>query len=86
MNLINALYNQIWLCGVKIAGILDLINFSFTAKYPSVIQIPNPEILQSMVAEAAYYRAIQRGFSVGNDLGDWLEAEKEIMVRIAFEN
>ena len=86
MNLINALYNQIWLCGVNITGILDLINFSFTAKYPSVIQIPNTEILESMVAEAAYYRANQRGFSTGNDLGDWLEAEKEIMVRIAFEN
>ena len=86
MNLINALTNQIWLCGVNIAGILDLIKFGFIAKYPSVIQIPNTEILESMVAEAAYYRANQRGFSVGNDLGDWLEAEKEIMVRFALEN
>ncbi|PZN78715.1 MAG: hypothetical protein DM484_12625 [Candidatus Methylumidiphilus alinenensis] len=60
--------------------------FGFTAKHPSVIQMPNPEILESMVAEAAYYRANQRGFSVGNDLGDWLEAEKEIMERIALEN
>ena len=31
-----------------------------------------------MVAEAAYYRAEARGFSGGNLLEDWLEAEREI--------
>jgi hypothetical protein len=31
-----------------------------------------------MVAEAAYYRAQQRGFSAGGEVDDWLEAEREI--------
>ena len=29
------------------------------------------------VAEAAYYRAQQRGFSGSSELEDWLEAERE---------
>ena len=36
-----------------------------------------------MVAEAAYYRAGERGFASGGELGDWLEAEKEILARLA---
>jgi hypothetical protein len=32
---------------------------------------------------ASYYRADQRGFAAGNDLYDWLEAEKEILARFA---
>jgi hypothetical protein len=31
-----------------------------------------------MVAEAAYYRAQQRGFTAGSEVDDWLEAEREI--------
>lgn len=30
------------------------------------------------IAEAAYFRAEQRGFAPGNEMGDWLEAEAEI--------
>lgn len=33
---------------------------------------------QHMIAEAAYFRAMQRGFNGGNSLDDWLEAEREI--------
>lgn len=38
-----------------------------------------------MIAEAAYYRAEQRGFSPEQETEDWLEAEKQIekMVRVA---
>ena len=32
-----------------------------------------------MIAEAAYYLAQKRGFIAGNEMDDWLEAEKEIM-------
>ena len=35
---------------------------------------------QSMIAEAAYYRAEKRGFAPGHDLDDWLEAEALIEV------
>jgi len=30
------------------------------------------------IAEAAYYKAEQRGFAPGLEEGDWLDAEKEI--------
>ena len=43
--------------------------------------MPTPKVLENMVAEAAYYRADQRGFAAGNELYDWLEAEKEILAR-----
>ena len=32
-----------------------------------------------MIAEAAYYRAQQRGFQPGYELEDWLAAENEIV-------
>lgn len=35
-----------------------------------------------MVAEAAYYRAQQRGFSAGGEVDDWLTAEREISQRL----
>lgn len=38
--------------------------------------------LRELIAEAAYYRAKQRGFAPGYELQDWVEAEAEVMVRI----
>jgi hypothetical protein len=35
----------------------------------------------SMIAEAAYYRALERGFVAGRELEDWIIAEIEIDVR-----
>jgi hypothetical protein len=34
--------------------------------------------LFSMIAEAAYYRAEQRGFAPGGEFEDWLAAEAEV--------
>lgn len=31
-----------------------------------------------MIAEAAYYRALRRGFNGGDPVDDWLDAEQEI--------
>ena len=31
-----------------------------------------------LIAEAAYFKAAQRGFAKGGELGDWIEAEAEI--------
>lgn len=31
-----------------------------------------------MIAETAYYKAEKRGFMPGNEIQDWLEAEKEV--------
>ncbi len=33
---------------------------------------------EQMIAEAAYFRAEQRGFSPGNEMSDWLEAEASV--------
>jgi hypothetical protein len=44
---------------------------------------PTHEERQRMVAEAAYYRALQRGFSAGGEMDDWLAAEREIDRRFA---
>lgn len=40
-------------------------------------RIPQEE-RQRMIAEAAYFRAMQRGFSGGDPVDDWLVAEREI--------
>lgn len=45
---------------------------------PEVSPEPGEDIYK-MIAEAAYYRAEQRGFSPGDEMVDWLEAEKEIL-------
>lgn len=33
---------------------------------------------EQMIAEAAYFRAQQRGFEPGNEMFDWLQAEADI--------
>jgi len=38
----------------------------------------NPEERYKMIAEAAFLRAERRGFVDGDDLRDWLDAEREI--------
>lgn len=41
-------------------------------------QAVSDEERQNLIAQAAYFRASERGFSNGDALGDWLVAEKEI--------
>ena len=36
-----------------------------------------------LIAEAAYYRALRRGFTNGSPESDWLEAEAEIVALLA---
>lgn len=33
---------------------------------------------EQWIAEAAYFRAEQRGFSPGNEMSDWLDAEADV--------
>jgi hypothetical protein len=42
----------------------------------------SPDETKRLIAEAAYYRAKQRGFAPGRELEDWIEAESEVMGRI----
>ena len=41
------------------------------------MRIPDEE-LHRQIAEAAYYRAAERGFAPGRELEDWLHAEAQI--------
>lgn len=36
-----------------------------------------------MIAEAAYYRAVKRGFVGGDTVNDWLEAQAEVDAELA---
>ena len=49
-----------------------------TASSNSPGQLISAEERERMIAEAAYFRAMQRGFSSGDPLDDWLAAEREI--------
>jgi hypothetical protein len=44
----------------------------------SPAELVSVEERQRMIAEAAYFRAQQRGFNGGDPLDDWLAAEQEI--------
>ena len=48
-------------------------------KTPEQRAEPNPDELRQRIAEAAYYRAQQRGFAPGYEEKDWIEAEAEVM-------
>jgi sterol desaturase/sphingolipid hydroxylase (fatty acid hydroxylase superfamily) len=65
--------------GIKESSPQDLVNlikFGFTLPAPTSAQ---PVNLDTMIAEAAYYKAEKRGFYPGNEIRDWLEAKKEII-------
>jgi hypothetical protein len=42
----------------------------------------SPDEIRRLIAEAAYYRAMERGFEPGHELEDWIEAESQVMDRI----
>ncbi len=44
--------------------------------------VVSPGERQRLIAEAAYYRALQRGFSGGDAVDDWLAAEREVDERL----
>lgn len=48
------------------------------AANPGGIGRVSEEMRQHMIREAAYYRALNRGFAGTADLEDWLVAEREI--------
>jgi len=61
------------------------------AKSKNIIQSSNAssaesvseEMLRRMIAEAAYYIALARGFAAGDPVADWLTAEREISSQIS---
>jgi hypothetical protein len=55
-------------CSAKLAGMMA------NAYAEQNVDAPSQE---EMIAVSAYFRAEQRGFSPGNELDDWLQAEAE---------
>jgi hypothetical protein len=45
------------------------------ADYPSFV---DPQRRAALIARAAYFRAMDRGFAPGHELQDWLAAEAEV--------
>lgn len=64
-------------------NLLSLLKLGFT-NGPAPIA-PIPEHVKPMIAEAAYFKAKKRGFSPGDELCDWLEAERDIL-GLAYKN
>ena len=43
----------------------------------------SPDEIRRLIAEAAYFRAKERGFTPGYELEDWVQAEAEVKTRLA---
>jgi len=75
---------KIGLASVPGLGVLELVKYGLST---NLIPVPRPaynasrQLVEKMIAEAAYYRAKERDFAPGYDFIDWLEAEKEIKSR-----
>jgi hypothetical protein len=52
-----------------------------SAVAPANSEVP-PDERHRMIAEAAYHRAQQRGFTNGDPLQDWLDAEAQLEMQI----
>ena len=60
------------------AGAMALKSVKKPQKQEAQTAQPVPEDVRLKIAETAYYRAQQRGFSPGYELEDWLAAEAEV--------
>ncbi|NOU45036.1 MAG: DUF2934 domain-containing protein [Methyloglobulus sp.] len=59
-----------------------LLKFGFNAETPVLEQPISVEVMQTMIAEAAYYKAEKRNFYPGDEIRDWLEAKREIIKQV----
>jgi hypothetical protein len=62
--------------------LVNLIKFGLTLPTQPSTQ---PVNFDTMIAEAAYYKAEKRSFYPGNEMRDWLEAKREI-ITLVYEN
>jgi len=57
-------------------------------KPPSEVEVEaprSPEEIAEWIAVAAYYKAKERDFGTGNEVEDWIEAEREIATKLGFK-
>ena len=85
---------NIGLASVPGQGVLGLLRYGLTlgsapGQQPALANgqpaAPERQLMERMIAEAAYYRAEKRGFAPGNDFLDWVEAEREVRSRLGGE-
>ena len=72
---------QIGLNGEPPLTFFKLLKFGVTQE-PKVSPVYEMPEAMPMIAEAAYFKAEKRGFEPGNEMYDWLEAEREIARKI----
>lgn len=41
------------------------------------------DVIRERIAETAYLKAEQRGFALGGEMNDWIEAEKEVLEKFS---
>jgi hypothetical protein len=75
---------EIGLASIPGLGVLELVRYGLSKNWTAVPRpvAANPQSVERMIAEAAYYRAKERNFAPGYEHIDWLEAEKEIKSRV----
>lgn len=76
-TLIESEPKRIGLNGDAPLTFFKLLLFGLTPEPKAAPIVVTPDPLP-MIAEAAYYKAEKRGFKPGNEVYDWLEAEREI--------
>lgn len=73
---------KIGIKGTVPQNLIGLIKFGFSANATVPKQHLGLDVLETMIAEAAYYRAEKRSFYPGYEICDWLEAKKEIIRQV----
>jgi len=53
-----------------------------TGSGPVLPNFVDPQRRAVLIAQAAYFRAMQRGFEPGQDVTDWLAAEAEVDAKL----
>jgi hypothetical protein len=54
---------------------LSVVPTTTAAAYPPFV---DPQKRNALIARAAYFRALHRGFAPGHEVEDWLAAEAEV--------
>jgi sterol desaturase/sphingolipid hydroxylase (fatty acid hydroxylase superfamily) len=62
--------------------LIGMIKFGFQVNSPLPIQHLSLDVLETMIAEAAYFKAEKRSLYPGHEIRDWLEAKKDIFRQV----
>lgn len=80
-TLLEAEPKKIGIHGDSPQDLFGLVKFGLGLGKPKTA-MPHPANLDSMIAEAAYYKAEKRNFRPGDEMRDWLEAKTEVLSQL----